>query len=46
MKLNCDFSLKVVIHLTDGVDAPATEMKRRVEELRKSGKKRMTQNER
>lgn len=33
------FSLKVVIHLTDGLDAPYAEMKRRVEELRLSGKK-------
>lgn len=43
-KVNCifllsSFTLKVVIHLTDGLDAPYAEMKRRVEELRMSGKK-------
>ncbi|KAF7649882.1 hypothetical protein LDENG_00134560 [Lucifuga dentata] len=32
-----DNVVKVVIHLTDGVDAPYAEMKRRVEELRLSG---------
>lgn len=37
----CYFPLKVVIHLTDGIDAPYDEMKRRVEELRLSGKKMM-----
>ncbi|XP_077436019.1 collagen alpha-3(VI) chain isoform X1 [Vanacampus margaritifer] len=32
-----DDTVKVVIHLTDGMDAPYSEMKRRVEELRLSG---------
>uniref|UniRef100_A0A3Q1GHV9 Collagen type VI alpha 3 chain n=1 Tax=Acanthochromis polyacanthus TaxID=80966 RepID=A0A3Q1GHV9_9TELE len=32
-----DSTVKVVIHLTDGLDAPYAEMKRRVEELRLSG---------
>ncbi|XP_071774395.2 collagen alpha-3(VI) chain isoform X1 [Centroberyx gerrardi] len=32
-----DNVVKVVIHLTDGLDAPYAEMKRRVEELRLSG---------
>ncbi|XP_056145051.1 collagen alpha-3(VI) chain-like isoform X2 [Lampris incognitus] len=32
-----DNVVKVVIHLTDGLDAPYSEMKRRVEELRLSG---------
>ncbi|CAN9498022.1 unnamed protein product [Ophioblennius macclurei] len=32
-----DNVVKVVIHLTDGLDAPYAEMKRRVEELRQSG---------
>ncbi|KAG8000794.1 Collagen alpha-3(VI) chain, partial [Nibea albiflora] len=32
-----DNVVKVVIHLTDGVDAPYAEMKRRVDELRDSG---------
>lgn len=39
VKLNCVFPLKIVVHLTDGIDAPYAEMKRRVEELRLSGKK-------
>uniref|UniRef100_A0A0S7F457 CO6A3 n=2 Tax=Poeciliopsis prolifica TaxID=188132 RepID=A0A0S7F457_9TELE len=30
-------TIKVIIHLTDGLDAPYPEMKRRVEELRQSG---------
>lgn len=30
-------NLKVIIHLTDGLDAPYAEMKRRVEELHRSG---------
>ncbi|KAM3862171.1 collagen alpha-3(VI) chain-like [Diretmus argenteus] len=34
-----DNAVKVVIHLTDGVDAPYAEMKRRVDELRLSGVK-------
>lgn len=36
-KTRQDNIVKVVIHLTDGVDAPYAEMKRRVEELRLSG---------
>ncbi|XP_061143466.1 uncharacterized protein col6a3 isoform X2 [Syngnathus typhle] len=32
-----DDAVKVVIHLTDGIDAPYPEMKRRIEELRQSG---------
>ncbi|XP_029935931.1 collagen alpha-3(VI) chain isoform X3 [Myripristis murdjan] len=32
-----DNVVKVVIHLTDGLDAPYAEMKRRVEELQRSG---------
>uniref|UniRef100_A0A3Q2XBS0 Collagen type VI alpha 3 chain n=1 Tax=Hippocampus comes TaxID=109280 RepID=A0A3Q2XBS0_HIPCM len=32
-----DDTVKVVIHLTDGIDAPYSEMKRRVDELRQSG---------
>ncbi|XP_061697353.1 collagen alpha-3(VI) chain isoform X2 [Syngnathoides biaculeatus] len=32
-----DNTVKVVIHLTDGIDSPYPEMKRRVEELRQSG---------
>ncbi|KAM6979329.1 collagen alpha-3(VI) chain-like isoform 2-T2 [Tautogolabrus adspersus] len=36
-KARQDNVVKVVIHLTDGVDAPYAEMKRRVEELRQSG---------
>lgn len=32
------FHPKVVIHLTDGLDAPYAEMKQRVENLRLSGK--------
>lgn len=39
MKLNCVFPLKVVVHLTDGIDAPYAELKTQVEELRVSGKK-------
>ena len=31
--------VKVVIHLTDGLDGQYSEMKRRVEELRLSGEK-------
>uniref|UniRef100_A0A669F036 Collagen type VI alpha 3 chain n=1 Tax=Oreochromis niloticus TaxID=8128 RepID=A0A669F036_ORENI len=36
-KIRQDDTVKVVIHLTDGIDAPYAEMKRRVEELRLSG---------
>uniref|UniRef100_A0AAQ6IM24 Collagen, type VI, alpha 3 n=1 Tax=Anabas testudineus TaxID=64144 RepID=A0AAQ6IM24_ANATE len=36
-KTRQDNVVKVVIHLTDGLDAPYAEMKRRVEELRLSG---------
>ncbi|XP_026001326.1 uncharacterized protein col6a3 isoform X2 [Astatotilapia calliptera] len=36
-KVRQDDTVKVVIHLTDGIDAPYAEMKRRVEELRLSG---------
>ncbi|XP_008293913.1 collagen alpha-3(VI) chain, partial [Stegastes partitus] len=36
-KIRQDGTVKVVIHLTDGLDAPYAEMKRRVEELRLSG---------
>ncbi|XP_040913420.1 collagen alpha-3(VI) chain-like [Toxotes jaculatrix] len=36
-KTRQDNIVKVVIHLTDGLDAPYAEMKRRVEELRLSG---------
>lgn len=36
-KVRQDDTVKVVIHLTDGIDAPYDEMKRRVEELRLSG---------
>nr|XP_033473501.1 collagen alpha-3(VI) chain-like isoform X3 [Epinephelus lanceolatus] len=36
-KTRQDDVVKVVIHLTDGIDAPFPEMKRRVEELRGSG---------
>ncbi|XP_061774643.1 collagen alpha-3(VI) chain-like isoform X4 [Nerophis ophidion] len=32
-----DNAVKVVIHLTDGLDSPYSELKRRVEELRQSG---------
>ncbi|XP_061647477.1 collagen alpha-3(VI) chain-like isoform X1 [Phyllopteryx taeniolatus] len=32
-----DNTVKVVIHLTDGIDSPYPEMKRQVEELRQSG---------
>ncbi|XP_037136411.1 uncharacterized protein col6a3 isoform X2 [Syngnathus acus] len=32
-----DDAVKVVIHLTDGIDAPYPEMKRRIAELRQSG---------
>ncbi|XP_035988555.1 collagen alpha-3(VI) chain isoform X2 [Fundulus heteroclitus] len=32
-------TIKVIIHLTDGLDAPYAEVKRRVEELRQSGVK-------
>ncbi|XP_032386254.1 collagen alpha-3(VI) chain isoform X4 [Etheostoma spectabile] len=32
-----DDVVKIVVHLTDGIDAPYVEMKRRVEELRLSG---------
>uniref|UniRef100_A0A3P8RUI4 Collagen type VI alpha 3 chain n=1 Tax=Amphiprion percula TaxID=161767 RepID=A0A3P8RUI4_AMPPE len=37
LKIRQDSTVKVVIHLTDGLDAPYAEMKRRVEELRLSG---------
>ncbi|KAM4609165.1 collagen alpha-3(VI) chain-like [Polymixia lowei] len=36
-KARQDSTVKVVIHLTDGLDAPYSEMKRRVDELQKSG---------
>ncbi|XP_029385732.1 LOW QUALITY PROTEIN: collagen alpha-3(VI) chain-like [Echeneis naucrates] len=36
-KARQDNVVKVVIHLTDGLDAPYTEMKRQVEELQQSG---------
>ncbi|KAG7502875.1 collagen alpha-3(VI) chain isoform X3 [Solea senegalensis] len=36
-KTRQDNAVKVVIHLTDGLDAPYAEMKRRVDELRQSG---------
>ncbi|XP_042350341.1 LOW QUALITY PROTEIN: collagen alpha-3(VI) chain-like [Plectropomus leopardus] len=36
-KTRQDDTVKIVIHLTDGLDAPYNEMKRRVEELRQSG---------
>ncbi|KAM9364847.1 LOW QUALITY PROTEIN: collagen alpha-3(VI) chain [Pholidichthys leucotaenia] len=36
-KVRQDDTVKVVIHLTDGIDAPYAEMKRRVDELRRSG---------
>lgn len=39
VKLNSVYPLKVVIHLTDGLDAPIIEMQNRVEELRLSGKR-------
>uniref|UniRef100_A0A3Q3LVA2 Collagen type VI alpha 3 chain n=1 Tax=Mastacembelus armatus TaxID=205130 RepID=A0A3Q3LVA2_9TELE len=38
-KTRQDNVVKVVIHLTDGLDAPYAEMKRQVEELRQSGVK-------
>ncbi|KAF7214544.1 transcript variant X1 [Nothobranchius furzeri] len=36
-KVRQDDTVKVIIHLTDGLDAPLSEMKKRVEELRRSG---------
>lgn len=36
--LNSDFFWKVIIHLTDGLDAPYSVMKQKIEELRQSGK--------
>ncbi|KAM9851036.1 collagen alpha-3(VI) chain-like [Aulostomus maculatus] len=36
-KTRQDNVVKVVIHLTDGIDAPYAEMKRRVDELQRSG---------
>ncbi|XP_069554856.1 collagen alpha-3(VI) chain [Brachyistius frenatus] len=36
-KVRQDNTVKVVVHLTDGIDAPYAEMKRRVDELRLSG---------
>ena len=39
VKTELCFSLKVVIHLTDGLDAPYAEMKRQVHQLQQSGKK-------
>ncbi|XP_037832059.1 collagen alpha-3(VI) chain isoform X2 [Kryptolebias marmoratus] len=36
-KVRQDNTIKIIIHLTDGLDAPYAEMKRRVEELRMSG---------
>nr|XP_057937259.1 collagen alpha-3(VI) chain-like isoform X2 [Doryrhamphus excisus] len=36
-KTRQDNTVKVVIHLTDGLDSPYPELKRRVEELRQSG---------
>ncbi|KAM6934552.1 collagen alpha-3(VI) chain [Xenentodon cancila] len=36
-KIRQDNTIKVIIHLTDGLDAPYAEMKRQVEELRLSG---------
>ncbi|KAF1382231.1 hypothetical protein PFLUV_G00141550 [Perca fluviatilis] len=36
-KIRQDDVVKIVVHLTDGIDAPYAEMKRKVEELRLSG---------
>ncbi|XP_061580269.1 collagen alpha-3(VI) chain-like [Cololabis saira] len=36
-KIRQDNTIKIIVHLTDGLDAPYAEMKRRVEELRLSG---------